>query len=95
MEKEEYKQKLSDIKIKYDKEKEQLYKEYALSNNTVKVGDKFIDHIGTIIVEKIGVTLNFLDNFPSCIYYGTELKKDGTPTKKMTKRWAHQCNQIK
>jgi hypothetical protein len=71
-----------------------LIKKYAFANNPVKEGEKFTDHIGTIVVEKIEVTTS-LFGLPSCMYFGTVLRKDGTPTKKNEKRWAYQTNKLK
>lgn len=92
MELEIYKQKLKELDNEYDEKKNKLSEEYALSNNSIKIGDRFTDHIGTIIVEKIKWTFSGLYGIPSCVYLGLELKKDGTQTKKMTKRLA--CNAV-
>lgn len=72
-----------------------LLRRYAFSHNDVKKGDKFTDHIGTIIVEQIKVCGSLTSDFPSCVYFGPELKKDGTPKKNGDKRWAYQTNKVK
>lgn len=76
----------------YDDNLWKLKKEYALSNNTVKVGDIVIDHMGAVKVEKI---LIYRMDEPSCIYRGIEYTKAGKPTKRGGRRDAYQRNLIK
>lgn len=79
-----------------DLKKAALAKEYALSKNTVKEGDIIEDHIGKILVDEIKFSRgSFPVSGPICVYYGTELKKDGTPKKKMQRRSVWQTNLIK
>jgi hypothetical protein len=87
----EYKKKLEEIKKAYEFSKINLIKEYAFTNNPYKEGDVFTDHIGSIRVEQIQVTVH--NETPSCIYTGLVLKADGKPTKKMEKRSAYQINE--
>lgn len=68
-------------------------KKYCLSNNPYKVGDIFEDSTGKIVIEKINIYCS-KDN-PCCIYHGLVLKKDGSPTKKMERRDAYQCNNVR
>lgn len=90
---EDYKSRLRQLAIDYEKAKQNLAREYALANNPYKVGDIFTDHIGSIAIERIGVYLS--SDAPHCVYNGLELKKDGTSTKRGNKRDAHQSNDIK
>jgi hypothetical protein len=90
----EYRDELVKLEEEYRKKRLVLMAKFATENNTVKKGDKFTDHIGTIIVEEIK-TIPSLTGLPSCIYFGIELKKDGKPKKNNDKRWAYQSNQIK
>jgi hypothetical protein len=69
-----------------------IMRDYCNANNPYKVGDKFTDHIGSIIIERMNYSYG---SNPCCIYFGLDLKKDGTPTKKGTKRNAWQSNEIK
>lgn len=94
MELNEYKKKLSDLTAQFDHDKSQLAKEYAFSNNELKVGDTATDHIGTIMIEKISYTTgNVWNNVsPECVYFGSELKKDLTPRKDGSKRKIYQSN---
>lgn len=90
---EEYKDKLIQIKRKYDKEMEQLQEEYALSNNPYKVGDIIEDHVGRIEIQGIGI---LYESVPSCRYYGPEVRKADNAIKKSgSKRYVYQCNVIK
>jgi len=54
-------------------------REFALSNNTVQVGDILFDHSYIVLVEQVraysGVT------GPTCVYEGARLKKDLSPRK--------------
>ena len=96
MTEEEFKAELKKIEEEALNKKLQLYRKYALAHSTYNVGDIFTDHIGSILIEKIKECVVFnTNNLPSCIYFGLELKKDGTPTKKMTKRDAYQVNEVK
>lgn len=81
----------NDLRIEHDKKVQALSKEYALSNNTVKVGDMVTDHIGAVKVEKILIRVT---DEPSCVYSGTEYTKAGKPTKRGTKRLAYQINLV-
>ncbi len=91
MTKETLEEKLTALEKKYEAEKRAIQKEYAFSNNTLKVGDNVTDHNGTIKIEKIGLYLHYSSS-PSCYYEGIELKKDGTPKKGEPKRNVFQVN---
>jgi hypothetical protein len=92
---EELKQRIKEINKEVELKVNKEIKAYCNANNPYKVGDIFTDHIGSIIVEKIGYVSN-LDRYkPYCIYCGIELKKDGTPKKGDKKRVAHQINENK
>lgn len=94
MEYTDFKIKLQAIKDEAKKKEQDLYVEYALSNNNFKVGDIVTDHIGSIKIEKIKVHVNgFIGNYkPECKYIGIELKKDLTPTKIKKERVVYQSN---
>jgi hypothetical protein len=91
---EEYLQKLKELESEFENKKVKLMKDFVRANNPYKIGDKITDHIGTIIIEKLGFSWGYLKN-PCATYSGIELKKDGTPNKKGTKRQVHQSNIIK
>jgi hypothetical protein len=91
---EEYKSKLTAIKLQFEENKSILAKEYAFSNNPYKIGDIITDHIGSIKIEKIQYTLGWesMKELPYCVYSGITLKKDKTPTKTPNQRTVHQTN---
>ena len=86
----EYKIAQRNLAKEFEAKKRTLMKEYALANNSVKVGDTVTDHYQTIRVEKIEFYISY--ELPGCIYYGLELKKDGKPKKKEVKSCAYQSN---
>ena len=91
MTKQDLEEQLKIIDKKSEAEKIEVIKRYCDANNPYKIGDKFTDHVGTIIIEKIGYS-----NYTSlcCTYFGLELKKDGKPRKEGSKRVAYQSNDI-
>ena len=74
----------------YESAKNKAIGEYCFSNNTVKVGDIFTDHIGSIVVESIKVSAGF--GKYQCVYFGAELTKKLEPKKNGAKRRAYQQN---
>ena len=81
-----------------DKERDlkmyELDKKYALANNPYKIGDIITDHIGSLKIEKTKLYRTYSDRLPSLIYFGVELKKDGTPRVRQENRGVHQTNLI-
>lgn len=77
------------LRSEYDKKVAELNTKYASSNNTVNHGDIVTDHVGSVRVEKI---LVYGRDEPCCVYRGIELKKNGEPTKRATKRDVYQTN---
>ena len=73
----EYKQKLLDIKAEYIKKRNSLEEEFALSNNTVEIGDIVSDGSSTIRVEKFGFIRT--TSLPSIYYIGVRLTKKLKP----------------
>ena len=92
MTRQEFHEKLDKIEFEYNIAKNRLYREYAISNNDVKVGDTVEDHIGSILVEKISCDYSNAAGFLQCTYFGVELNKDGKPNKKGNKRTVWQNN---
>lgn len=90
---EEYKQKLIEMKARYDDEKMELVKLYAYGKNKFKVGDTIEDHIGKIIITKINTALSWNEE-PINMYYGLECRKDGKPKKNGSHRFVHESNLI-
>ena len=94
MTQEEYNSELNQLEQEFLVNKRKLATKCAFSNNAVKIGDIVTDHIGSIMVESIKVGFPSLNELPSCVYDGVELKKDKTPKKIPTKRSAWQCNLV-
>jgi hypothetical protein len=88
--------KVMELEQEFELKKKIAMKEYCDANNPYKVGDKFTDHIGTILIESIYYKFDIgLFGPPCCVYFGPELKKDGTPKKNGDKRKAWQSNDVK
>lgn len=91
MTKEEYQDRIKQIDVKYKTEKANLATLYAKSNIPHKVGDVVEDHIGKLKIERISF-IWMSDDELDYLYFGLELKKDGTPCKKQTGRSVYQSN---
>ena len=70
------------LKEEFEGKKKQLLKEFAFSNNPVKIGDIITDHYKTIRVEKLLWGYNFGTPFSCMFYRGTRLTKNGQPAKR-------------
>lgn len=86
MNKQELKHKLNELQQEYGLKQKEVMKQFCDANNPYIVGDKFTDHIGTIVIEKISYSYT-VTGTPSCIYFGTELKNND-------KRNAWQSNDV-
>ena len=91
MTKETLDQELALLLADYEQRKKDLIKSYCIANNPYKIGDVFTDHFGSIKIEEIRYSINSR----CCVYYGIELKKDGTPKKSGAKSTAWQSNEVK
>ena len=91
MEYQEYEDRLRELKVEFEQKKSKLIKEYVDANNPYKIGDKVTDHANSIIIEKIKYHIS-LTGIPCAVYYGSELKKDGTPKKNGNKTYVYQIN---
>lgn len=86
---EEYKAKLDKLEDEFRQTKMQLAKEFALSNNPYKKGDKITDNIGSIIIEKIMFSLY---PSPMCVYEGIIINKNGSPSINGKRRCVYQSH---
>jgi cell shape-determining protein MreC len=89
-----YNTKLKEIEKTYDDSKLELLIQYAKENNPYKIGDVITDHIGSIQIESFKVAKVFNGDASEMVYFGVELKKDGTPKKNGDKRNVFQSNII-
>jgi hypothetical protein len=92
MELKDYQQQRILLQSKHKKELAMLDRQYALSNNPVKVGDKIINkhETTTIEVENIGVSFGLGSNVPECVYSGKNLTKAGTQSKREPRNTIYQ-----
>jgi hypothetical protein len=91
MTKETLDKQLAQLLADYEQSKKELIKAYCIANNPYKVGDVFTDKIGSIKIGKITYSLT-----SRCmVYFGPELKKNGTPKKSGAVRCAYQTNEVK
>ena len=91
MQYQEYEDRLRELKVEFEQKKSKLIKEYLDSNKIYQIGDVVTDHVCSIIIEKIDYQIP-LHGTPCAVYYGPELKKDGTPKKNGNKTYVYQCN---
>lgn len=95
MNRQEFDNKIAELKEQYKKEEFKIVKEYCDSNNPFKIGDTISDlNRGiNIIIEKIGYYKGLSDEFV-CRYYGVELLKSGKPNAKGNKSWIYQSEKV-
>lgn len=94
MDKITYNKKLQELNDEYQKAKNELAIQCATENNPYKIDDVITDHIGSIKISKMKAHSGFY-SIPEMMYFGVELKKDGTPKKNGDLRWVHQSNILK
>ncbi len=82
MNKEEFLKAGKALKEEFEAKEKQLLKEFAYSNNDVKIGDIITDYYKTIRVEKLLWTRSFGNPFPCMVYRGVRLNKKGEPAKR-------------
>jgi hypothetical protein len=86
---EEYKGLIIQINKEANLKRLQVGRKFAISNNTISIGDKITDHIGSIIVQKITV---YHSEIPQCVYDGVEINKNGKENKKGKTRAVYESN---
>ena len=82
MNKEEFIKTEEAFKEEFEEKRKQLAREFAFSNNPVKIGDIITDHYKTIRVEKLLWGFNFGFKLPCMFYRGTRLNKKGQIAKR-------------
>ena len=82
MNKEEYLKANKALEEECEIKKKHLAREFAYSNNPVKIGDIITDHYKTIRVEKFFCGYNFGYKLPCMFYRGVRLTKKGEPAKR-------------
>lgn len=71
---------LTELQNTYEKNRTQLFREYAYANKIANIGDIVTDHIGSVLVERLKFATGI--DKSETVYVGVELKKDLTPTKR-------------
>ena len=82
---------LAQLLADYEQQKKELIKSYCIANNPYKVGDVFTDHFGSIKIEEV----TYSAHSRCCVYFGPELRKNGTPKKNGAVRCAYQSSEVK
>ena len=82
MNKEEFIKAEKALKEDFEEKRKQLAREFAISNNPVKIGDVISDHCRTIRVLKLLWCYNLGYPFPCMVYRGVRLTKKGEPSKR-------------
>ena len=72
-----------------------LMERFIIANNPHKKGDIVSDGTDTIVIETIMCHAGMYQNKPCAVYFGTCLKKDGTPRKDGKKAKVYQSNLVK
>ena len=81
MTEEEYYKKIKALKDDFDREMSIVRNDYAMSNNTVQIGDIISDYVNIIRVNKIRTYNSDNSTPPKCIYSGDKITKKGTVSK--------------
>lgn len=82
MNREEYLKAKKILEEEFEAKKKSLAREFACTNNPVKIGDIITDHYKTIRVEKLLCGYDYGSRFPCMYYRGTRLSKKGEPVKR-------------
>jgi len=93
MNKEEYEELKRDIDRQAEKDKTALLIQFVDLNNPYKIGDVVTDHIGSVRYDELKYTTTG-SGTPTAVYVGIELKKNGTPKKRVVVRAVYGCNII-
>jgi len=91
MTKEEYDLAKKELEKQFEEKKKQLAINYATSNNPYKQGDVITDHFHTIRIDRWKTTYGSF-GYPSLVYYGTVLNKDGKESKNQKENYVYQEN---
>lgn len=81
----ELKEQLAEEYRRHKENKEELERKFAEANNKIKKGDWVSDTENTILVDEIGISKDY-NGTPMCVYSGFICRKDGTPSKRKTRK---------
>ena len=74
----------------FELKKRVLSRDYALSNNSVKVGDIIKSARGSILVDEVRFIVSVKGELPACSYWGRVLTRAGVPRKDGSRLRIHQ-----
>jgi hypothetical protein len=94
---EKHKLETEEMELRHQSEMKSVWREFASSNNPVKVGDIVADSSDRIRVDKIqylfqAPTIGW--DVPSCRYRGYRLRKDGKEFKDCSRGYVYQMNMV-
>lgn len=92
MNKQEMDKAVSEVRATFSNARQAIWCEYAVSNNTVKIGDIVEDSAGKIKVDKIRSTFKFDADYPEMLLSGPRLKINGLPYKTGERITVYQSN---
>lgn len=82
------------ISKQYEIDRKDIIRKYCIEISKASVGDIVTDHIGSVIVEKIGFYFQCWDK-PLPTYFGFEITKAGKRRKNQSKRTVYGSNVLK
>ncbi len=91
MTKEQYDLAKKELEKEFEAKKKFLAIDFATQNNPYKQGDIITDHFHTIIIDGWKTTFGIY-GYPSLVYYGTVLNKDGKDSKNQKENYIYQEN---
>ena len=77
MEASEFQESFTRLLEEFEFNKRVLSRDYAFSNNTIKVGDIIKSARGSILVDEVKFTVSVRGELPYCSYWGWLLTKEG------------------
>ena len=77
MEASEFQESFTRLLKEFEFNKRVLSRDYAFSNNTIKVGDIIKSAQGSILVDEVKFTVSVRGELPYCSYWGRLLTKEG------------------
>lgn len=77
MEASEFQESFTRLLEEFEFNKRVLSRDYAFSNNTIKVGDIIKSARGSILVDEVKFTVSVRGELPYCSYWGRLLTKEG------------------
>ena len=90
MEASEFQESYTRLLEEFELKKRVLSRDYALSNNSVEVGDIVKSARGSILVDEVKFIASVRGELPGCSYWGKVLTRAGVPRKDGSRMRIHQ-----